>query len=134
VTSLTGGRPGIIEDYLAHAERSPRPPGAEGPPPTPWVEQLGDELERAGVIVRPAYRVGRWAVDLCVGEDEHALAIEAAVHPDGPAAHIERHRSLRRAGWRIIEAYPTGFGGDPVLAAVTLAGDLLPNRSPRRPG
>ncbi len=35
------------------------------------------------------------------------VAIEAAIHPDGPSAHVARHLSLMRLGWTVLEAFPS---------------------------
>ena len=52
------------------------------------------------------------------------------MHPAGPVVHVERHRALRRAGWRITDSFATRWDGDPVSAAVALATEL--RRDPRR--
>ena len=114
----------LIEQYLVHADRPPNPPRG-GPAPSPWASALARELAAAGLVVRPDYPVGHWTVDLCVG-DHDAAAVEAGVHPDGPQAHVARHRMLAAAGWRIVDGYPSRWDGDPTRAAVELAGDLRP--------
>jgi hypothetical protein len=78
------------------------------------------ELTAAGVPVRTSYPVGRWAVDLCVGT-EAAAAVDTGVHPDGPAAHIARHRTLAAAGWRHIDGFASRWDGEATRAAVELA-------------
>jgi hypothetical protein len=122
VTSLEPGD-GLIGDYLRHADHPPGPPGL-GAAPSPWTAVLGEELQRNGLAVRCGYPVGRWLVDLCVGEGESAVALECGVHPDGVEAHLDRHRELDRAGWRLLDAYPSRWGGDAARAAVELLGDL----------
>jgi hypothetical protein len=116
---------GLVERYLVHAERPPVPPRT-GPCPSEWGEALARELHRAGVAVRTGYPVGRWVVDLCAGEGAAAVAIETAVHPDGPPAHMARHRALMAAGWRLVDGYPTQWDHDPTRAALELAGTLEP--------
>ena len=74
--------------------------------------------------MRTGYPVGRWTVDLVVGDGDDAVAIECVPHPDGPAAHLERHRLLTRMGWQVRDAFPTRWEGDPVRAAVSLVTDL----------
>lgn len=122
VTSLPerGFRPGIVADYLRHADHPPAAP-TTAPATTPWVDELAAELERNGVAVRVGYPVGRWTVDICAGTGGSAVALDCAVHPDGPAAHVERHRGLRRAGWRVVDAFPSRWEGDAAAAAVELA-------------
>jgi hypothetical protein len=46
---------------------------------------------------------------------------DTGVHPEGPAAHLARHRMLAAAGWRRIDAYPTRWDHDAPRAAVELA-------------
>ncbi len=122
VTALTGtGKPGeLIGDYLTYSEQPPAPPSA-GDDPSGWTGALATELGRAGLEVRPGYPVGHWRVDLCVGSGPDAVALVCDLHPDGPAAHIERHRALHRAGWRVVEAFPTRWAGDAPRAAVELS-------------
>ncbi len=126
VTTLptpTGPPDGLVERYLVHAEQPPVRPRA-GPCPSEWGEALARELDRAGVAVRTGYPVGRWIVDLCAGEGAAAVAVETAVHPDGPEAHVARHRALVAAGWRLVDGYPTQWEHDPTRAALELAGAL----------
>ena len=81
------------------------------------------ELGRLGVAVRPRYATGAWRVDLCVGPAAEAVAVLCGVHPDGPGVHIARRRGLRRAGWHVVEAFPSRWSGDPVRAALEIAVD-----------
>jgi hypothetical protein len=119
VTSLTAGS-GIVADYLAYAAAGPafELSTVDGPG---WVSSLGERLRFAGVPVRAGYPVGRWQVDLCAGTGDDAVGLVCAVHPDGPAAHIERQLTLTRAGWRLVDAFPSRWAADPVRAAVELA-------------
>lgn len=68
------------------------------------------ELERAGLSVTHRYPVGSWEVDVVVGDGTNAIGLECRVHPDGPAAHLDRHLTLTRAGWRLIDAFPSRWG------------------------
>lgn len=108
VTSLPAGCGGLLGDYLGHARRAPSPPDATGVAGG-WARAVHDELVAAGVPVVAGYPVGRWSVDLCVGAGAEAVGVECAVHPDGWQTHVERHRALRRVGWRIVDAFPTRF-------------------------
>ncbi|MGW5670555.1 AAA domain-containing protein, partial [Micromonospora sp. NPDC003776] len=121
VTSLRS-TDGLVGDYLAYAGRPPAAPDAE--PVTGWTADLAEELRRLGLPVRPGYPVGRWRVDLCVGADADAVGVLCAVHPDGPAAHVERQRTLLRAGWRLYDVFPSRWAGDPIRAALDLASRL----------
>ena len=134
VTTLStpeGPPSGLVERYLVHSERPPVPPRT-GPCPSEWGEALAQELHHVGVAVRTGYPVGRWIVDLCVGEGAAAVAVETAVHPDGPAVHTTRHRALVAAGWRLVDGYPTLWDHDPTRAALELARSL--DAAPRDAG
>ena len=143
LTSRRDPHPGLLTDWLRHAEEPPAPPathtpatiaappgrGSSAAPPVaatadPWVIGLADELTRAGLAVRVGYPVGRWAVDLVVGDGDDAVGLEVRVHPSGPSASIDRHLQLRRLGWRLLEAWPSRFGGDPVAAALAVIDEL----------
>lgn len=43
------------------------------------------------------------------------------VHPDSVAAHVERQRTLARAGWRLYDAFASHWNADPIRAALDLA-------------
>ncbi|WNM38164.1 AAA domain-containing protein [Micromonospora halotolerans] len=121
VTSLRSPE-GLVGDYLAYAGRPPVAPDAE--PVTGWTADLAEELRRLGLPVRPGYPVGRWRVDLCVGTDADAVGVVCAVHPEGVAAHLERQRTLARAGWRLHDVFASRWADDPIRAALDLASRL----------
>lgn len=103
VTSLPHATNGMLGDYFRHCETPPRPPRprvASG-----WPAQVARLATTAGLEWRAAYPVGRHAVDLVVGSGVGAIGIECSIHPDGAAAHIERHLQLRRAGWLLFDAF-----------------------------
>ncbi|MGW4295709.1 AAA domain-containing protein [Micromonospora chersina] len=118
VTSLRSPQ-GLVGDYLAYAGRPPAAPDAE--PVTGWTAELAEELRRLGLPVRPGYPVGRWRVDLCVGTGANAVGVVCAVHPEGVAAHLERQRTLTRAGWRLHDVFASRWADDPIRAALDLA-------------
>ncbi|MGV9806804.1 AAA domain-containing protein [Micromonospora chersina] len=118
VTSLRSPQ-GLVGDYLAYAGRPPAAPDAE--PVTGWTAELAEELRRLGLPVRPGYPVGRWRVDLCVGTGADAVGVVCAVHPEGVAAHLERQRTLTRAGWRLHDVFASHWADDPIRAALDLA-------------
>ncbi|GII22856.1 AAA domain-containing protein [Planosporangium mesophilum] len=123
VMSVTDGS-GIVGDYLAYGSAPPRAacrPAAEG---TGWAARLGAELTAAGLPVRAGYPVGRWSVDLCVGDGDGAVGLICGVHPDGIAAHLERQRALRRMGWTLHDAFASRWSHDPVRAALELSSEL----------
>jgi hypothetical protein len=116
VTSLAR-QTGVVGDYLAYSE-SPPPlevqPAADG-----WTARLAQELVNNGFTVRPNYPVGRWTVDLCV--DDTGLICRP--HPDGTAAHVERQRTLVRAGWTLRDAFASRWSDDATRAALDLFAD-----------
>jgi hypothetical protein len=123
VTALppaAGPAEGLVEQYLEHADRPPARPAVRACP-TSWGDALALELAENGLVVRTGYPVGRWTVDLCIGEGDQAVGVETAVHPRGAAAHLERHRALVDAGWRLVDGFPTRWDHDPTRAAVELA-------------
>jgi hypothetical protein len=130
LTSLTGPT-GLLGDYLKHAE-GPRPSEANAEPagwaaePAGWAAELAAELDRLDVPVRPGYTVGPWTLDLCAGTGARAAGVLCGVHPDGPAVHLERQGALHRAGWRLIDAFPTRWDGDPRRAALEIAAGVTP--------
>lgn len=136
VTGLSAAEAdGLIGEYLEYSERPPVPPGVDAPAGG-WVADLAGELARSGTEVRVGYPVGPWTVDVCLGTGEDAVGLICAVHPDGPAAHLERQRTLARAGWRLVDAFATRWASDPRRAAVDLLATPLhnPPRPPVAPG
>jgi hypothetical protein len=123
VSGLDPDADGLIGSYLSWAERAPSPPRLRDVE-IAWVNELALELARLGLPTRVGYPVGPWTVDICAGEGEQALGLEACVHPAGARTHIQRHRELTAAGWRLVDAYPSRWEGDAVRAALTIAGDL----------
>jgi superfamily I DNA/RNA helicase len=119
VTALSDAD-GVIGEYLAFSE-TPPPPPAPADAEHEWTAALATELRRAGRTVRCDYPVGRWRVDLCLGDGTDAIGLTTRVHPDGVAAHIDRQRSLTRVGWRLVDGFASRWGGDPVRAALDLS-------------
>ncbi|SCL33638.1 Part of AAA domain-containing protein [Micromonospora rhizosphaerae] len=118
VTSLRSPD-GLVGDYLSYAARPPAAADTDGPI-AGWTGALAEELRRLGLPVRPGYPVGRWRVDLCVGEDADAVAVICGVHQDGVAAHVERQRTLLRAGWHLYDVFASRWSDDPIRAALDL--------------
>ncbi|WP_434445129.1 AAA domain-containing protein [Lentzea sp. E54] len=115
--------PGLIGEYLRHADIAPTETAGIDPPDS-WTASLAAELRTAGLTVRTGYPVGQWRVDLVVGEKEDAVAVETRPHPEGVQAHLARWRALSHAGWRVHDAFASRFGDDPARAAVELAQEL----------
>jgi hypothetical protein len=114
---------GLVGEFLDYADRAPGPipgDGAEGD----WAVKLAGALSGADAAVRHGYPVGHWKIDLVVGEGDAAFGVVCGVHPDGVRAHIERQRALRRAGWRLVDAFPSTYGDDASRAAVAVLAEL----------
>jgi hypothetical protein len=73
--------------------------------------------------------VGPWTVDLCLGDGDDAWALLTRPHPDGPTAHVARRDTLVRAGWHVVEVFPSAYAGEVVPAAL----DLLSRRRSHAP-
>ncbi len=124
VTALQAGEAdGLIGDFFRYASVLPDL-SAEGEPATGWAGELAAELTRLDVIVRPAYAVGRWTIDLCVGPPANPLGVLCGPHPDGADAHLARQRVLTRAGWRLADGFASRWSGDPRRAALELVNTL----------
>jgi hypothetical protein len=120
VTSL-GEAEGVVGEYLAYAEKPPASTDDSAAEATGWAAAVRAELLRLGVPVRVGYPVGRWRLDLCAGQPESAFGVLCGVHPDGPEAHVARQRFLHRAGWRLVDAFPSRWHGDPRRAALEIS-------------
>lgn len=120
VTSLDRDAPGVIGEYLRHAESPPAaPPGR--PPDDPLARTLVADLQRSGAAVTTGYPAGHHTVDLVVGRGAQALGVLCGLHADGPDAHIDRRLELTRAGWTLRDAYATRWAEQPEQLAVELA-------------
>lgn len=123
VTALTEPD-GLVGEFLTYADRPPSSPRDGRTDPEEWTAAVAEALASSGATVRRAYPAGHWSVDLVVGDGHDAVGVVCAVHPEGPRAHLARHRALRRAGWRLVDAFPSTFADDPARAAVTVLADL----------
>ena len=110
-----------------HADRPPRP-AERAAPPRGWVASLAGRIEGYGIRVLADYPVAGYTVDLAVGEGDAAVGVECLIHPDGPAAHIERHLALRRAGWEILDAFESRFLARPDAAVEQIVEAVLRRR------
>jgi hypothetical protein len=59
-------------------------------------------------------------VDLCVEQ----VGLICRPHPDGDEAHVERQRTLLRAGWTLRDAFASRWAGSATRAALELAASL----------
>ncbi|GAA3673562.1 hypothetical protein GCM10022267_70490 [Lentzea roselyniae] len=123
VITSAASPPGLIGEYLAHADVPPTETAGVAPSDE-WTARLAEELAAAGLTVRTGYPVGQWRVDLVVGERSDAVALETRPHPEGPQAHLARWRALTHAGWRVHDAFGSRFDHDAARAAVELAHEL----------
>jgi len=114
---------GLVGEFIDYADHPPSSP-VDGSGGDAWTAALAEALAGSGATVRRDYPVGHWRIDLAVGEGEGAVGVVCAVHPEGPEAHLARHRELRRAGWRLVDAFPSTFADDAARAAVTVLADL----------
>jgi hypothetical protein len=115
---------GLVADYLEQADS---PPGDPPPcrPASPWAAGIADDLAAAGVPVLPSYPAGRHVVDIAAGSRGRDVAIHCGVHPEGTDAHLERHLALLRAGWQVVEAFPSRWSarrGELVVELLRLLG------------
>ncbi len=116
--------PGLLADYLRHAEHAPL--GADGNGSADkWTADVLNEVRQFGHPAVAGYPVAGWSVDIAVGEKELAIGVETRVHPSGPEAHIEQHLALRRAGWSMTDAFESKWFTDAEGAAQMLSKALL---------
>ena len=102
---------GLLREYLewSHAPPAPFPPQR---PESGWRGDLAQELQATGdVRVVIDYPVGAHTLDLAVGNGVAAFGVETTLHPDGVDAHIERHLTMRRAGWELVDAFEAEWAG-----------------------
>lgn len=114
---------GLLADYFRFADRPPTLT-AEGGRVSAWTSEVAAALADSGERVIADYPVAGWSVDIALGEGDDAFGVECAVHPRGVDAHIERHLTLRRAGWELTDAFPSRFDLNAERAAVHLAVEL----------
>ncbi|MEZ5168364.1 MAG: AAA domain-containing protein [Acidimicrobiales bacterium] len=115
--------PGLLADYFRFVDDPPRFEH-QPRPSTVWTGRVADSLGDAGQRAVVDYPVAGWTVDIALGEGAAAFGVECAVHPDGVEAHIERHLTLVRAGWTLMDAFPSRWMLHPEEAAVHLAVEL----------
>ena len=98
------------------------------PPASSWVREVAAALAAPDVRVVTDYPVAGWAIDVALSDATAAIGVECTVHPDGPDAHIERHLTLRRAGWHLTDAFQSRWLLRPEEAAAHLAAELARSR------
>lgn len=107
---------GLLGEYLEWAESAPAVSDISEMSPG-WTAELAAELDRIGVPVRAGYAVGPWRIDLVAGTPDRFAGVICGVHPD----HLARQSALHRAGWPLIDAFPSRWSGDPRRAALEIA-------------
>jgi len=117
-------QPGLLLEYLQHAEHPPNPDWNMSLPGG-WVGQLGEALRSRGLRVVPAYEVAGWTIDLAVGTGAGAVGVICHVHRAGPTTHIEQQSALRRAGWDLIDAFESVYLADPEEAVNQVVARIL---------
>lgn len=122
VTALPSTTPGLLGEYLEHAEHPPGPSPTR-PPTDVWTRDLLTELRRNGVAIEPDTD-RRHGVDLVVGDGADCVGLLTRPHPDGTAADEARHTALLRAGWDLRECYPTPGGPGAAQRALELRSAL----------
>jgi hypothetical protein len=115
---------GLLKAYLRHADRPPLP-AETATTPSGWVGELAGRLESYGLRVVADYPVAGYTIDLAVGEGAGAVGVVCRVHPDGPEAHIDRHLALRRAGWRMLDAFESRWLAKPDAAVEAIVQTVL---------
>lgn len=118
---------GLVADYLAQADEPPGRPHSGGVP-APWPAWITGGLTATGVPAVGLYPTGRHTVEVCAGDERRFLGLECSVHPAGPAAHVDRHLALRRAGWELVDAYPSRWSERRGELLVDLVSRLKPDR------
>jgi hypothetical protein len=114
---------GLMSDYFRAAD-SPPPLSGQDTPRSQWVHDVAGALGGTDTRVLTGYQVAGWTIDVAVGDGDAAIGVECTVHPDGPDAHIERHLTLRRAGWTLTDAFESRWLLRPEEAAATIAARL----------
>ena len=111
----------LLGRFLEWSTQPPKP--VETAPPThPTAIALGKALSDAGLNVRYRYPVGQHRVDLVVESERLVFGVMCGVHPDGPAAHTDRHLALSQQGWRLIDLVPSVDSETLARIAIELAG------------
>lgn len=112
---------GILADWFHYEKHPPGLSSQLAPINAGWTQRLAEALELGGVRVVTGYPIAGWSIDLVVGEGRAALGVETTVHPEGPTAHMERHLTLRRAGWDLVSMFESSWLLQTEEAAVHLA-------------
>ena len=118
--------PGLAGQFVRHGEFPPLPVStgeASG-----WIGQVQSTLADANYDVASNYQVGRFTVDLVLRCQQHPTAVICQPHRDGPLAHIQRDRLLRRLGWSIHEAFQSRWADDIARFAIELGLDVAGHR------
>ena len=85
-----------------------------------WTSKLEEMLKGSDRRVIVDYATGDHVIDLVVGTGDKAIAVETAVHSEGPEKHFERREALEKAGWRVVEAFQSKWNLEEAQLAVML--------------
>ncbi|MFT3851837.1 MAG: DEAD/DEAH box helicase [Ilumatobacteraceae bacterium] len=121
VTSCHPDPASVLGSYIAAADSPPGPP----PPAaalSDWAASIAADLRLAGVTVETAYPTGRHILDIATIRHRRPVAIVCDLHPDGIAAHLDRHLALRTQGWTVINALRTEWDEDAAASSSWRAG------------
>lgn len=122
VTSLTEPE-GLIGEFLQYAQH-PFPAALDGISSSDWSKSVADSLKQSDVTVRQEFQVGKDSVDVVAGNGPTAVGVVTTIHPDGPEAHLDRQRMLRRGQWHLFDAFPSSYAEDPARAALDVLSEL----------
>ncbi len=73
----------------------------------PWTDAVVAVLDEAGFAPVRGRRAGRHVLDVAADCSAGPTALITRLHPGGVDEHIDRHLELARAGWRVIEVFPS---------------------------
>jgi hypothetical protein len=129
ISSCTPEASSLLGTYLATADAPPGPP-APARRLGRWAAAIVADLRLAGLTIHEAYPTGRHVIDAVTETMTDAgvrpVAIICELHPDGIDAHLDRHLSLQRAGWDVVDALESAWEHDAAERVVELARTLRP--------
>jgi hypothetical protein len=113
----------LLGRFIAWSAQPP-PPTPVGEPPSEAAAVFGGALADAGLEVYYSYPVGTHRVDVVARNATLVRGVMCGVHPSGVEAHIDRHTTLRRAGWHLLDLIPGDDNAAIAERAIALASEL----------
>ena len=110
---------GLLRSYIDHSDGYTRSVDS-GHTKRVWASTLEEMIAVSGCRVLSDYVTGDHVIDLVVGEGRNAIAVETAVHPEGPERHLERRQALEKAGWKVVEAFQSKWNLEEAEIAIKL--------------